>query len=81
LRDAAGAADVAQEAFLRAFRSLERFSQDAAFRPWLLRIVSNLALNEQRSRSRRLGLLARVGRRPAYSRQDSAPAGRDRRGQ
>jgi RNA polymerase sigma-70 factor (ECF subfamily) len=62
LRDAPAAEDVAQEAFVRAYRRLNTFRRDAAFRPWLLRIVTNLALNDLRARGRRGGLLARVGR-------------------
>jgi RNA polymerase sigma-70 factor (ECF subfamily) len=62
LRDAAAAEDVAQEAFVRAYRQLHTFRRDAPFRPWLLRIVQNLALNELRARSRRGGLIERVGR-------------------
>ncbi len=61
LRDAAGAEDVAQEAFVRAYRSIGSFRQTDPFRPWLLRIVTNLALNEVRSRERRTGLLQRFG--------------------
>jgi RNA polymerase sigma factor (sigma-70 family) len=62
LRDAPAAEDVTQEAFVRAHRYLARFREKEAFKPWLLRIVTNLALNEQRSRARKAGLLERVGR-------------------
>jgi RNA polymerase sigma-70 factor (ECF subfamily) len=62
LRDAPAAEDVAQEAFVRAFRQLKTFRREAPFRPWLLRIVQNLALNELRARSRRGGLVERIGR-------------------
>lgn len=61
LRDAPAAEDVAQEAFVRAYRQLHRFRREAPFRPWLLRIVQNLALNELRARSRRGGLVERAG--------------------
>jgi RNA polymerase sigma-70 factor (ECF subfamily) len=61
LRDAPAAEDVAQEAFVRAYRQMHRFRQEAPFRPWLLRIVQNLALNELRARQRRGGLAERVG--------------------
>lgn len=60
VRDAAAAEDVAQEAFIRAYRSLRSFRDGEPFRPWLLRIVTNLALNEVRGRGRRGGLFARV---------------------
>jgi RNA polymerase sigma-70 factor (ECF subfamily) len=72
LRDAPAAEDVAQEAFVRAFRQLKSFRHDAPFRPWLLRIVTNLALNELRSRSRRGGLVERIGR--TAPRVEEAPA-------
>ena len=42
--------DVAQDAFLRAYRSLETLKQPERFGPWLMRIVSNLSLNYRRSR-------------------------------
>lgn len=61
VRDAAAAEDVAQEAFVRAYRQLHTFRAGEPFRPWLLRIVTNLALNEVRSRTRRTGLLGRIG--------------------
>jgi RNA polymerase sigma-70 factor (ECF subfamily) len=40
----ADAQDVAQEAFIRAFRSLDRFDAERPFQPWLYRIAINLAL-------------------------------------
>jgi len=55
VRDEAEARDVAQEAFLRAYRSLGRFDARRAFRPWLLRIVTNLALNSARKAARQRG--------------------------
>jgi len=44
------AVEVSQEAFLRAYRSLEKLKEPARFGPWLMRIVSNLSLNARRSR-------------------------------
>lgn len=41
VRDAQAAEDVAQEAFVRAYRELPRFRVGEPFRPWLLRIVQN----------------------------------------
>ena len=61
-RDAAAAEDVCQEGFLRAHRALHRLRAGEPLRPWLLRIVTNLARNELRSRRRRLGLVTRLGR-------------------
>ena len=60
VRDAAAAEDVAQEAFVRAYRQIGTFRQGEPFRPWLLRIVQNLALNEVRSRARRRALAERT---------------------
>ncbi|TAK54772.1 MAG: RNA polymerase sigma factor [Bacteroidetes bacterium] len=39
------AQDVAQDAFVRAYRSLKYFRGDAGFSTWLYRIVTNVALN------------------------------------
>ena len=60
-RDAGAAEEAAQDGFVRAFQALGTFRREEPFRPWLLRIVTNLALNQVRSRSRRAGLLERVG--------------------
>jgi RNA polymerase sigma-70 factor (ECF subfamily) len=46
------AEDVVQESFLRAYRSLDRFDQRAAFSTWLLRIASNYSLDLVRARKR-----------------------------
>jgi RNA polymerase sigma-70 factor (ECF subfamily) len=56
----AGAEDAAQEGFIRAFRSLDRFDTERAFRPWLLRIVVNVAKNRVRTEQRQLQLAFRV---------------------
>lgn len=45
--------DVVQEAFVKAYRALGSFRNDAAFRPWLLRIVANEARNAHRTAVRR----------------------------
>ena len=61
VRDAGMAEEAAQDGFVRAYRSLRTFRRDQPFRPWLLRIVTNLALNQVRGRSRQLRLLERAG--------------------
>jgi len=43
--------DVAQEAFLRAYRGLRGFRGEATFRTWLTRIVINLAIGARRGRT------------------------------
>lgn len=52
LGDAQDAEDVAQETFLRAFRSLHRFDASRPLRPWLLSIAANLARNRRRALGR-----------------------------
>ena len=47
------AEDVTQEAFLKAYRSLNTFRGDSKFSVWLYRIVSNLCLDLLRSRQRK----------------------------
>lgn len=47
------AEDIVQETFLRAYRSLERFNEQAQFSSWIYRIASNHALDLLRSRKRR----------------------------
>lgn len=61
VRDAGTAEHVAQEGFVRAYRAIGSFRTGDPFRPWVLRIVTNLALNQVRGRRRRAGLLERVG--------------------
>jgi len=48
--DAGAAEDVAQEAFLAAIRSLDRFDRRRPFGPWLHRIVVNRAIDWTRAR-------------------------------
>jgi RNA polymerase sigma factor (sigma-70 family) len=68
----AEADDASQEAFVKAYRALDRFRAGAEFRPWLLRIVANEAKNRRRSAVRRSGLAIRAaGRRPSG---DAAPS-------
>jgi RNA polymerase sigma-70 factor (ECF subfamily) len=43
--DHARAEDIAQEAFVRAYRALPTFRGDSGFGTWLYRIVTNLSLN------------------------------------
>ena len=53
---AADAQDAVQEAFVKAYRSLGRFREGAAFRPWLLRIVANEAISRRRAAHRHVNL-------------------------
>ena len=47
------AAEVAQDAFFKAFQALDRLNDPTRFGPWLLRTVTNLSLNARRSRKSR----------------------------
>ncbi|MFC1603232.1 RNA polymerase sigma factor RpoE [Pseudomonadota bacterium] len=53
VRDSSEAQDVAQEAFIKAYRALPRFRGDSAFYTWLYRIAINTAKNHIVSQSRR----------------------------
>jgi RNA polymerase sigma factor (sigma-70 family) len=72
LGDAGEAEDATQEAFVKAYRALERFREGSPFRPWLLRITANAARNRRRSAGRRLGLQLRV--QSAEPRDGSEPS-------
>ena len=57
MRDASVAEDVAQETFVRVWKSLPSFRGESAFKTWLYRIASNVA----RTQLERSGRQARVG--------------------
>lgn len=63
LRDEDGAADVAQETFLKAVRGLKRFRGDSSFKTWLLAIAANEAR----------GVLRKAGRRKELSLETIGP--------
>lgn len=52
-RDSSEALDVAQEAFIKAYRAIPGFRGDSAFYTWLYRIAINTAKNYRASESRR----------------------------
>ncbi len=64
IRDDAEVLDVAQEAFIKAYRALPRFRGDSAFYTWLYRIAINTAKN----------FLVSQGRRPPASDIDAEDA-------
>ncbi len=49
------AMEVTQDAFLKAYDNLRSLSRPERFGPWLMRIVTNLALNRRRYRALRKG--------------------------
>lgn len=53
VRDANAAEDLVQEVFLRVWTRAEQWDERGAFKAWLFRIATNLALNHLRSVSRR----------------------------
>ena len=61
------AQDVTQEAFIRAFRAIEKADPARPFRPWVLSIAANLARNRLRSLNRYLAALTRFARREPES--------------
>ncbi|MCX7799331.1 MAG: sigma-70 family RNA polymerase sigma factor [Fimbriimonadales bacterium] len=54
LQDEEEALDVTQEAFVRAFRSLDRFDRRCSLRAWLFRIAHNLCIDRCRRRRTRV---------------------------
>lgn len=44
VRNTADAADVLSESICRAFKNLDTLKRDSSFRPWILRIVHNTAV-------------------------------------
>ncbi len=53
VRNREDAWDVAQEAFVKAYRSLDRFQGNSAFYTWLYRITYNLSIDHLRAKNRR----------------------------
>lgn len=63
LGDPVEAEDIAQEAFLRAWKALGSYDHSRPIRPWLLSIAANLAKNRRRSIGRYLQNLYRAATR------------------
>jgi RNA polymerase sigma-70 factor, ECF subfamily len=64
VHDGAAAEDIAQEAFLAAVRSLERFDRRRPFGPWLHRIVANRSIDWARARAARAEVALGDGNAP-----------------
>ena len=71
LRNSADAEEVAQEAFLKAYRSFRELRDREKFRGWLVRITFRLALDRARSAKRR------EAREIAWSAEDRRPTVED----
>jgi RNA polymerase sigma-70 factor, ECF subfamily len=50
VRNRHDAEDLAQEAFVKAYRTIDRFRADEPFGPWIYRIVTNAALDAMKHR-------------------------------
>jgi RNA polymerase sigma-70 factor (ECF subfamily) len=72
-RDPHEAADAAQDAFLRAYRALHTFKPGLPFRPWLLRIVTNQALNRIKANERRTQMAERYMERVKMNQPELSP--------
>jgi len=78
LKDAALAEDVAQEAFVAAFRSLRDLRTESSFPSWLRKIARNLALASCKEQ-RRFGALEEAGVLQSPSADAGPEAGQERR--
>jgi RNA polymerase sigma-70 factor (ECF subfamily) len=72
--NSADAQDAAQEAFVKAYYALGRFREGAAFRPWLLRIVANEAINRRRASRRKAALAIRAAEAGGRPSDGAAPS-------
>lgn len=70
-RDRSRAEDMAQEAFLRAFRRLSQWRKDAAFSTWLFALAANLYRSELQRIPARTAFLQATG--PADPRAPVSP--------
>ena len=74
VHDQAAAEDIAQEAFLSALRSLDRFDRRRPFGPWLHRIVVNRAIDWARARALRREVPDAAGQPDRANPADESPA-------
>jgi RNA polymerase sigma-70 factor (ECF subfamily) len=65
VHDHAAAEDIAQESFVSAIRTLDRFDRRRPFAPWLSRIVTNRSIDWARSRAARHEVGDDLPERPA----------------
>lgn len=67
VKDQAEAEDVAQEAFIKAYRAIKNFRGDSAFYTWLYRIAVNTAKNYLMTKKRRPGMDVALDDEEEYS--------------
>ena len=72
VRNHAIAEELAQDVFVRVYRSRNRYRPDAKFTTWLFRITTNIALNWRRDTRREAGMV-RLDREFDRSRQPEIP--------
>lgn len=72
------AEDAAQEAFVRAYGSLHRFDTEREFRPWFLRILTNVAKNAVRTERRYVDVTLRATPPGAIENPDTITAAEQR---
>jgi RNA polymerase sigma-70 factor, ECF subfamily len=72
-RDEHEAADAVQEAFVRAYHALGSFRLGQPFRPWLLQIVTNQALNRVQALQRRRRMMERYAEQVAAGQELPSP--------
>ncbi len=75
-RDENEAAEAAQEAFVRAYRALDSYQAGQPFRPWLLRIVTNRALNRVQAARRRTRMTERYAQAMISDQEIPSPEGK-----
>jgi RNA polymerase sigma-70 factor (ECF subfamily) len=73
LGDGYEAEDAAQEAFLRAFRYLDRYDPGRSFKTWLLSIASNHCIDRLRRRLTKLSIDDLLPWHPALTSQEGSP--------
>jgi RNA polymerase sigma-70 factor (ECF subfamily) len=56
-RDQSAADDLVQETFLRAYRAMHQLTHEESCRAWLMKIMTNIWLNQLQKRAREAGML------------------------
>lgn len=67
------AEEIAHDAFIKAFKSLKKFNQQAKFTTWLYRIVFNTAISHTRKKQLVTDDLDEITQQPASSMNSSQP--------